>query len=110
MSFLLADPSLTTDKLSEVLKHVTNVVTLKSWLDTPDSKKEEIWSTRQTVGQRREGLVDVYINSHPCPSWESVTRALGQCGHTNQVEKVTTKYVEGKCGKQVVICIATFIS
>ena len=99
MSFLLADPSLTTDNLSEALRDVTDMYTLKSWLGTPDSKKEEIWSTRQTVGQRREGLVDVYINSHPCPSWESVTRALGQCGHTNQVEKVTTKYVEGEVDK-----------
>ena len=99
MSFLLADPSLTTDNLSEALRDVTNMGRLKIWLDTPDSKKEEIWSARQTVGQRREGLVDVYINSHPCPSWESVTRALGQCGHTNQVEKVTTKYVEGEVDK-----------
>ena len=65
-------------------------------LDIPKSKMEGLQSTIGTEEQKREDLVDVYINSHPCPSWKGVARALNNCGHCSEADEVTSMYIEGE--------------
>ena len=85
LSSHLADPTLTTDNLIEVMKeekyHWTNLAV-----------KLGVWNSGM---HGMEDVVDEYVRRYPTPSWKQVALALQEMNLHNLADEVTTKYVRG---------------
>ena len=81
----LADPTLTTDNLIEVMKE----------------KKHRWWGLASELGLSTVGMngmedvVDDYVRRYPNPSWKQVALALQEMELHKLADEVTTKYVRG---------------
>jgi len=92
----LADPTLTTANLMEVVKGVEyHWGDLGSRLGVPESKMNEIIRFYHNVQEWMQALADHYTTYHPTPSWKAITEALQGMGLHKQADEVTTKYVKG---------------
>ena len=94
------DHTLTLASLSLALKEVPD----SKWneilrrLRLPDSVQEEIQVAYRTDAQRKEAVLDNYVNKHPCPSWTHVTRVLRGMELYKLASEVIKQYVSA--GKQ----------
>ena len=81
----LADPTLTTDNLIEVMKE----------------EKHRWWDLARKLGVQKPGMrgmedvVDEYVRRYPTPSWKQVALALQEMELHKLADEVTTKYVRG---------------
>ena len=85
LSSHLADPTLTTDNLIEVMKEEKH-----RWIYLAD---ELGLSTPGINGM--EDVVDDYVRRYPTPSWKQVALALQGMNLHKLADEVTTKYVRG---------------
>ena len=97
LSPLPADPTLTTDKLMEVVKELEDHwVELGRRLDMGHTDMlESIKRLYQSDHLRMEAAVDYYLKYHPTPSWRDVAVALQNSGLHKEADSITTKYVRG---------------
>ena len=85
-----ADSTLTVENLLRVMKKVTSEDEEKrrelwervlEWdYDVPESYLDEVESKYTTTREKTSDLVDVYVNSHPEPSWKQLVERLYLCG------------------------------
>ena len=85
LSSHLADPTLTTDNIIEVMKEGKH-----RWKDLAS---ELGLSTPGMHGM--EDVVDEYVRRYPTPSWKQVALALQEMELHKLADEVTTKYVKG---------------
>ena len=85
LSSYLADPTLTTDNLIEVMKEEKH-----RWEDLAPKLG---FSTSGMNGM--EDVVDEYVRRYPTPSWKQVALALQEMELHKLADEVTTKYVKG---------------
>ena len=90
-----ADPTLTTDKLMEVVKEVQH-----RWEELGHSLKmglilSKLKGLYQSDHLRMEAVVDYYLKYHPTPSWRDVAVALRNLGLHKETDSITTRYVRG---------------
>ena len=85
LSSHLADPTLTTDNIIEVMKEGKH-----RWKDLAS---ELGLSTPGMHGM--EDVVDEYVRRYPTPSWKQVALALQEMNLHKLADEVTTKYVRG---------------
>ena len=81
-----ADPTLTTDNLTEVVKEVEH-----RWYDLGHKLGLPI---SQLHGMA--DVVDEYVRRHPTPSWKKVATALQRMKLDKLADEVGTKYVRGR--------------
>ena len=85
LSPYLADPTLTTDNLIEVIKEEKH-----RWKDLTSELD------LSTVGMHgMDDVVDEYVRHYPTPSWKQVALALQEMNLHKLADEVTTKYVRG---------------
>ena len=90
-----ADPTLTTDKLMEVVKEVEH-----SWEELGYqlhmglilSKLKGLYQSDHLL---MEAVVDYYLKCHPTSSWRDVAMALQDMGLHKEADSITTRYVRG---------------
>ena len=92
-----ADPTLTTDKLMEVVKEVEH-----RWEELGvrlgmvlTGKLASIKGLYQSDHLRMEAVVDYYLKYHPTPSWKDVAVALQDMELHKEADSITTNYVRG---------------
>ena len=85
LSSHLADPTLTTDNLIEVIKEEKH-----RW---EDLASELGLSPLGIHGM--DDVVDEYVRRYPTPSWKQVALALQEMELHKLADEVTTKYVRG---------------
>ena len=85
LSSHLADPTLTTDNLIEVMKEEKH-----RWMYLADKLG---LSAPGIHGM--EDVVDEYVRRYPTPSWKQVALALQRMNLHKLADEVTTKYVRG---------------
>ena len=96
LSFPL-EPSLTVNNLCGVLAEI------KDWsndglpysLQIPDSKVLEMEQLYPDLSQRQSALIQLWLDSHPAPSWELVCNALYGVEEYEVLENVQNKYFKG---------------
>ena len=81
----LADPTLTSDNLIEVMKDERH-----RWNDLA----VELEVSRDGM-HGMEDVVDEYVRRYPTPSWKNVALALQEMKLPKLADEVTTKYVRG---------------
>ena len=84
----LADPTLTTDNLMEVVKDVEN-----HWKDLGLKLGLPLYQLSGVHGMA--DVVDEYVRRYPTPSWKQVGAALQRMELDKLADEVTTKYVRG---------------
>ena len=83
----LADPTLTSDNLIEVMKDAKH-----RWRDLAG----ELGMWKPQAGMHgMEDVVDEYVRRYPIPSWKNVALALQEMKLPKLADEVTTKYVRG---------------
>ena len=92
-----ADPTVTTDKLMEVVKEVEyRWEELGARLDMDQlTKLASIKGLYQSDHLRMKAVVDYYLKYHPTPSWRNVALALQDMGLHKEADSITTNYVRG---------------
>ena len=75
-----SDPSLTVDSVLEVMRKVQKWYEVGGTLDVPDSKLIEIDEQSSTEMEKHLELGKYWVNTHPDPSWEQLSRALYERG------------------------------
>ena len=94
---LQLEPSLTLNNLCSVLAEV------KDWSDRglpcglqiPGSKVKEMEQLYPDLSLRQSALIQLWLDSHPAPSWELVCSALYREGEYEVLENVQNKYFKG---------------
>ena len=91
-----ADPTLTTDKLMEVVKEVEDRWgELGAWLGMGSVTLPSNMELYLSDHLRMEAVVDYYLKYHPTPSWRDVAMALQDMELHKEADSITTKYVRG---------------
>ena len=85
LSSHLADPTLTTDNLIEVIKEEKH-----RWEDLASELDLSVFDMHGM-----EDVVDEYVRRYPTPSWKQVALALQEMELHKLADEVTTKYVRG---------------
>ena len=71
-----SDPTLTVDRVLEVMGKVQEWEKVGHWLIVPLSKQQEIKEQSSTEMEKRLKLGRYWVNTHPGPSWEQLGAAL----------------------------------
>ena len=92
----LADPTVTTENLMEVVRGVENRWdNLSNQLGVRYSEIQKIQLLYQSDHQKMEALINHYVRHYPLHSWKGVASALERMDLPQLAEVVTTKYVRG---------------
>ena len=99
------DLTITTEKLVELFatmddRHVqsSSIIVfnkLNKELDLPESKVAEMDRNYHSPSQRRDAYLDLYVTTHPCPSWRQVAEVLRDVDLDHQADVVESTYVQG---------------
>ena len=69
---------------------------LGGWLGLPQSEINRIQKAYQSLTQRKEAYLDLYVHQHPCPTWSEVAVVLRyRVGFVQQADLVENTYVKG---------------
>ena len=101
----LADPTLSTDNLMEVVKEVEH-----RWEDLGrelDLLKFVDGRWQLSVVHGMADVVDEYVRRYPTPSWKKVATVLQKMELDKLADEVTTKYVRGMDVNHVTCLIQT---
>ena len=71
-----SDPTLTVEKVMEVMREVGDREGVWSWLSVPDSKRAEIKQQSSTEGEKSRALSQYWVNCSPYASWKSLAYNL----------------------------------
>ena len=91
---LYLEPSLTLHNVLSVCEGATDREWLGLWLDTPDSKRDDIRSRYQTTSERLEAFVKEWLAHHPAPSWKGLARVLYERSELRTLQRLY-KYLAG---------------
>ena len=95
------DLTITTEKLVELFATMDDAYIdivypgLDDRLDLPESKVAEMKRNYHSPSQRRDAYLDLYVTTHPCPSWRQVAEALRGVFLDHQADVVESTYVQG---------------
>ena len=100
-----SDASLTLPKVLAAVRTV-DVETLGNVLEVPDIKEKEVEQQSASVEERREGLVNYYMDMAPNASWGDLGGELLYEGEEAAMEevKVHIKPTEGEYGASIHMC------
>ena len=72
------DATLTVDNLTAVMELVTTDRMMKVWeeLDVPESLVAMTTENLSTPKEKTRACMDIYLNCHPNPSWNSIATVL----------------------------------
>ena len=96
-----ADLTITTDKLMELFASVVNSKEVDRLgegyeIDLPSYEVDKIKKNYQSPTQRKEAYLDLYVDEHPCPTWQQVAKVLRDTFKLNQpADFVKNTYVKG---------------
>ena len=91
-----ADPTLTTENLTEVVRGVESCwENLGNKLGVRHSEMQKIHHLYQNGHQKMEDIIKHYMGNPPSCSWERIISALERMKLPQLAEVVTTKYVRG---------------
>ena len=71
-----SDPTLTVEKVTEVMGEVGDMEGVWDLLGVPYSKRAEIKQQSSTEGEKSRALSQYWVNCYPDASWERLVRAL----------------------------------
>ena len=78
-------------------------------LNLPQFEIDRIQKDYQSLTQRKEAYLDLYVHQHPCPTWSQVARVLHWVKLFQQADLVENTYVKGTqdthCS-EAVVCIS----
>ena len=93
------DLTITTEQLVELFATMDDndyvVLDLQRWLDLPRAKVAEMKRNYHSLSQSRDAYLDLYVTTHPCPSWRQVAEVLRHVGLDHQADVVESTYVQG---------------
>ena len=95
------DLTITTEKLAELFATMGDDFIdrfypgLYGGLDLPESKVAEMKRNCHSPSQRRDACLDLYVTTHPCPSWRQVAEVLRSVYLRHQADVVESTYVQG---------------
>ena len=70
------EPTLTVSNLYDALEEVKELDKIGNSLDIPGSKQQDINSRYSSDSQRKQAILEEFINNHPAPSWRLVADFL----------------------------------
>ena len=86
------DPRLTTENLRKAFEGFHAWEHLAQDFDIPDSVMNQI-SDIENIEQKKEAVFEVFVQNHPCPSWEIVVEALECHDHYRLANQLRVVYV-----------------
>ena len=98
--YLLTDLTITTEKLMELFApldpEMVDELGRKRYLGLPQSEIARIQKDYQSLTQRKEAYLDLYIHQHPYPAWREIARVLRKWVNLpQQADLVENTYVKG---------------
>ena len=98
---IFLEPSLSLTNLTTLMENVNDRSSDKwwyigLWLNIPESKLNAIEGQHSSPDQRSRACWDLYITSHPSPSWKGVAYALYHWDCLEELEVVQKKYLKGE--------------
>ena len=107
---IYTEPSLTLATLSRVLDDVYYLDDVGSWLQIPDSKRDEL-NHQYDRTQLPRAYSTVFLTENPSPSWSTVALALWQIpGELGALEVVQEFYPSGASVQQPQLTFSASIS
>ena len=73
---LSPEPTLTVSNLYDALEEVKELDKIGNDLNIPRSKQQDINSRYSSDSQRKQAIMEEFINNHPAPSWRLVAEFL----------------------------------
>ena len=70
------EPTLTVSNLYDALEEVKELDEIGDGLEIPTSKQQDINSQYSRDSQRKQAIMEEFINNHPAPSWRLVADFL----------------------------------
>ena len=70
------EPTLTVSNLYDALEEVKELDQIGDGLKIPASKQQDINSQYSSDNQRKQAIIEEFINNHPAPSWRLVAEFL----------------------------------
>ena len=70
------EPTLTVSNLYDALKEVEELDKIGNGLNIPRSKQQDINRRYSSDSQRKQAIMEEFINNHPAPSWRLVADFL----------------------------------
>ena len=102
ITLLLADLTLTTDRLMELFQSVRDPDggglferDIGCSLGLPQSVIAGIKGNFQSTTRRKEAYLDTYTHQHPCPTWKKVAEALTWYSLYQKRNEVENTYIQG---------------
>ena len=103
---LPAEPTLTVSNLYDALEEVKELNLIGYYLDIPKSKQKDINSQYSSDNQRKQAIIEEFVNNHPAPSWRLVAEFLYKIGtghygveygkYLGALQTIKRKYLKGK--------------
>ena len=90
------DPTLTLERLLTATKGVKDWSHLGNLIDIPWSKLEEIGSLYSDDDQRLRAVLEVWLNTHPAPSWSLLAEGLYRSREHDVLQRVREQYITGR--------------
>ena len=92
-----SDPTLTVEKVTEVMGEVGDREEVWSWLHVRESKRAEIKQQSSTEGEKSRALSQYWINCAPDASWEGLATALYLSGEERAAAMAKQYLPKGTC-------------
>ena len=77
---MFADDSLTVDNVTKVMEMGNADKIPEMWKESGESLVKMITGNLSTTKEKTRACVDLYLNCHPDPSWETITLGLYKRG------------------------------
>jgi len=98
------EPTLTVSNLYDALEEVKELDKISHYLDIPKSKKQDINSRYSSDSQRKQAIIEEFINNHPAPSWRLVAEFLYKIDtgfnkfgkYLEALQTIKRKYLKGR--------------
>ena len=85
------------ENVREVMAEVMDWRGVRSWLDVPESKLEEISQQSSTEREKSLALVDYWVNTDPDASWEQLAMVLYLKGEEKAAAVMKQYLPQGMC-------------
>ena len=92
-----SDPTLTVEKVTEVMGEVGDREGVRSWLGVPRSNQAEIKQQSSTEWEKSRALSQYWVNCSPDASWEKLAIALYNSGEERAAVMAKQYLPKGTC-------------
>ena len=94
--YIHADPTLTLNNVTAIMKDVWQWEKVADWVGISDSKHHELESQSSTTDQAKQACWDYWLHHHPAPSWRILADGIYFWGKHGALEVLQMNYLKGE--------------